>query len=76
MSGEEIKTIMKEMWECNKCDAPCVVIIIYSDDKLPGYLKGNERFCGGCICGSLKIREDYYPEWHKIVAAQDCKVNP
>lgn len=46
--------LQSEKWKCTKCDdeAPCLLEIVFSDEKLPEHLKGRQRLTRNiCPCG-------------------------
>jgi predicted RNA-binding Zn-ribbon protein involved in translation (DUF1610 family) len=48
--------LQSEKWKCVKCDenAPCVLEIIFNDDRLPEHLKGRQRLTrNACPCGEF-----------------------
>jgi len=49
-----------EVWRCDECGEPCKVEIVTTDNKLPEFLKGRERFVKrSCFC------EETTPFWKR-----------
>ena len=59
-------SIILELWECNKCGSPCRVEICHTDDKLPGFLKGQSKFrARHCPC------KEGTPEWVRLDSGEE-----
>jgi hypothetical protein len=57
-------SIETKKWRCTDCaeHTPCEISIVFSDAKLPSYLKGNNRFRNRfCPCG-----ESSKPHWYEL----------
>ena len=60
-----------DKYECHGCGpdtAPCQVTIPHSDDKLPEYLKGRDKFIKrACLCDN---HPDIMTDWVKLPAGE------
>ena len=65
IGGNMKPNLLTEKWECVSCGNPCRVEIVYSDDKIPEYLKKNHpRFRNRiCLC-----KENRLPNWEQITS--------
>lgn len=64
-SIDKTNPLQIEIWECHECgtSVPCHVEIVFSDSKLPSYLKGLPHFCNTvCLC-----REPVPPLWKHVL---------